>query len=197
MASDFKHRNNPHAWEVVGSPRGTMCTAFAGVGYLPLVRQWEGITTRTPRRSFASGPGTHVPTPVPDSQTDSTWMLEPLTAPHIVIMSPHLDLLDILGQLFREEGFSITLSSQLLDAATVFRLHPNVVVLDVPIDGVDAAYALLHDLRRDKPGLLIVCSTTAPTVAECIRLNGISALLKPFDLEELRAMVTSLRERSA
>ena len=90
-----------------------------------------------------------------------------------------------------------TLSSQLLDAATVFRLDPNVVVLDVPFDGVEAAYALLYDLRRDKPGLLIGCSTTAPTVAEWIRLNGFCALLKPFDLEELLAMVTSLRERSA
>ena len=196
MASTFEHKEDWPFWEVAPPPHGSIRTEAAAVGHVPMVPEWDGISARTLRRSVDLDQ-TARPSDPADPMADASSTLEPLSEPHIVVISEQLDLLDVLGLLFREEGYSITLSSQLLDAPTIVRIAPSAVVLDVPYDGVDASCALLRQLRQRQNGFPIVCSTTVPMVAECIRLHGAPALLKPFDLEEILTMVTGFRERLA
>ena len=123
----------------------------------------------------------------------TTAMLRPLASPHILVMSAQLELLDILGQLFHEEGYSVTLSSRLLDAATILRIQPDLVVIDVPLDGVVLAEELMGGARAGGPerAPAFICCTSVPGTADMLRLRGVPTLLKPFDLDDLLAMIST------
>jgi hypothetical protein len=109
-------------------------------------------------------------------------------------MDADLDDLERTGRLLSGRGFTITLSSSLLDPATVSCLFPDLIVVDPfmdpippdPDDGVRPApwLASLHQVP-------VMCCSAARAVHELAQ-SGIVTLSKPIPPVEMLSAIDSL-----
>jgi CheY-like chemotaxis protein len=122
--------------------------------------------------------------------------LRRLTSPHVLVMDGHLDLLDVLGEFFHQERYSVTLSSRLLDLDRIMELAPDVIIVEAMFDGSDAGRQLIQALHGDERvrSIPVICCTTMRGLADALELDGQPTLLKPFDLDHLLTTVTEAYE---
>lgn len=112
--------------------------------------------------------------------------------PHILIMEDNVQLLDILGQLFDDEGYDTTLSWRPLRSEDIRRLRPDAIFADVSYFLDDDEISLLDTTMTDGHAPApIIYSTSTPEVARILAQRGHVALVKPFDLDELMELITS------
>lgn len=90
------------------------------------------------------------------------------------------------------EGHACTLASNAEDAVRlVDERCPDVVIMDVRMPGVDGLEAL-ERMRRRHPSLHVVIMTahgTSQTSIDAMRAGAFEYVTKPFDLEQLRAVI--------
>jgi CheY-like chemotaxis protein len=119
--------------------------------------------------------------------------------PHILVVNDDRDVLDLLADLFTDEGYRVTTSMIAYESPSeVAALAPDVLIADLRLGRtLDEGWGFLdrlHDdpLTADIP--VIVCSASHPEVmAEAgARLEAQACALvgKPFDVDELLAAVT-------
>jgi CheY-like chemotaxis protein len=121
---------------------------------------------------------------------------------HILVINDVPALLDLFRELLEEEGYqvsvdgfsAVTLEQQL---ARVKAIAPDLIVLDFLIGGEDLGWQLLEMIRLDPATVkipLLVCTAAVQIVEQLqAHLNsmGIQVVLKPFDLDQLLAAITS------
>jgi len=126
------------------------------------------------------------------------------TQPHIVVVNDDQDVLNLLAELFTEEGYQVTTSMIAYESpAEVAVLAPDVLVADLRLGWtLDEGLAFLDRLHADPltAGIpVIVCSASHPEVmAEAgARLKSQACALvgKPFEIDELLAAVSSCLRR--
>jgi DNA-binding response OmpR family regulator len=116
------------------------------------------------------------------------------TAAHLLIADGDADVRALYQELFREEGYHVSLCERLPDAADIQRLAPDLVILDF-FDSGASALELMRAIRADTTtaGLpLVVCSAALPQVRHTepeLAALDVAIVLKPFDLDELLAVV--------
>jgi CheY-like chemotaxis protein len=123
------------------------------------------------------------------------------TAPHILVMDESREVLSVLHEILTDEGFSLTLSSQLLDLEQIRICSPALILMERRFDGLLApSWDLVRRTRRD-PCLAhvpIVLSTTHHAKGMSASLEqelwgcGVQVLLKPYGLDDLLSTIEAL-----
>jgi CheY-like chemotaxis protein len=126
------------------------------------------------------------------------------TQPHIVVVNDDQDVLNLLAELFTEEGYQVTTSMIAYESpAEVAVLAPDVLVADLRLGWtLDEGLAFLDRLHADPltAGIpVIVCSASHPEVmAEAgarLKTQACALVGKPFEIDELLAAVSSCLRR--
>jgi CheY-like chemotaxis protein len=110
---------------------------------------------------------------------------------HVLILDDEPDVLEILSELLREEGYWVTTSTRLLEIDLVKQLSPGLILLDLVFDGVQSGIGFLTSIRED-PNLfhipVIIC-TGASYLFNPADIEGSLTILeiveKPFDLDAI------------
>jgi CheY-like chemotaxis protein len=112
-------------------------------------------------------------------------------------MDENLEILDILGQLLRDEAYAVTLSSNPLDVETTHLLCPDVIITDVVFRGAPVGLETISMLRADTRtrDIPIICCTLLPHFMENSAHAELPMVTKPFDLDEvLNAVASACRQ---
>lgn len=115
-------------------------------------------------------------------------------APHILVMDECRDVLDVLHEILSEEGFSLTLSTQLLSLEQIRACSPALILMERRFAGhLAPAWDVVRRTRQDfqLANVPIVLGTThrsTPTSAlmeQELRGCGVHILLKPYAINVL------------
>ena len=133
-------------------------------------------------------------------------MVQPEGArPRVVVINDDTDFLNLMSELLTELGEHDVEVCREGDHAYQFvreRL-PDLVILDIRIEGQDVGWAILECLTLDpttRPIPLIVCSAAIRELQaheEMLERYGIDVLTKPFDLDVLLEKVATALARGA
>jgi CheY-like chemotaxis protein len=119
-------------------------------------------------------------------------------SPHILVMDESREVLALLHEILAEEGFSVTLSSQLLSLEQIQACSPALILMERRFDGLLAPSWDLVRQTRQNPTLArvpIVLSTTHRTsrksrlMEQELQRRGVHVLLKPYAIDELLGTV--------
>jgi DNA-binding NtrC family response regulator len=117
--------------------------------------------------------------------------------PHIALINDDTDFLNLMRDLLEaDEGYEVSICKE-WDGAYEFvkRAKPDLVIQDIRIGGEEKGWTILNLLTLDpetRPIPLIVCSAAIQSLhehQEILDRFGITALPKPFDLEELLSTI--------
>ena len=130
------------------------------------------------------------------------------TPTHVLVMDDTLVILELLQELLEDEGYRVTTSQDVLDLPQIRAMQPDVIMQDLRFAGVpDTGGQFLTAARLD-PELahvpIILCTAATREVqdkvmAEQLRRLRVRVVLKPFDIDELlavlaEALITSREE---
>jgi DNA-binding NtrC family response regulator len=111
----------------------------------------------------------------------------------ILVVDDDQSVATAFERFLRQEGHVCTVVSNARDALRVAgERHPDLVVMDIRMPGVDGLEAL-HLLRAQHPHLYVVIMTaygTSQTSIDAIRAGAFEYLTKPLDLDQLRKVIS-------
>ena len=115
----------------------------------------------------------------------------------IVLINDDTDFLTLMSELLSDvEGYEVLICREGNHAYQFVKEHrPDLVILDIRIDGQEAGWVILECLTLDpqtRPIPLIVCSAAIRDLQDhqpMLDRYGIDVLPKPFDLDALLAVV--------
>jgi len=125
--------------------------------------------------------------------------------PRIVVINDDTDFLTLMTELLTELGeYDVEVCREGQRAYQFVRDQmPDLVILDIRIEGQEAGWVILECLTLDpktKPIPLIVCSAAIRELQaheDLFERHGIDVLSKPFDLDTLLEKVALALERAA
>ncbi len=116
----------------------------------------------------------------------------------ILIIDDEESILDLLSLVFRKDGFQIKTCSEAEKVFDIIQTESfDLLLCDIrmpPVDGMD----VLRFLRREKPEVPVIMMTGYGSVkqaVEALKLGALDYVMKPFDVEELRIIVSRGFER--
>ena len=117
---------------------------------------------------------------------------------HISVANDDTSFLQLMEDLLGEEGYAVTTAEDWHQTyEQIKKAQPDLVILDIHIGGPDTGWQVLNSLKLDpdtNPIPVIVSSADARLMREKeARLHelGCLTLEKPFELEEILALVTA------
>ncbi len=122
----------------------------------------------------------------------------------IMVMDDSPEILDLLQDLLTEEGYAVApCSVPVVDPTVVTQARPDLIILDLLFAGQALGWPLLQQLEQH-PAMarvpVIVCTAAAHEVARHmaeLEARNIPVVAKPFDVDELLAMVRAALEHGA
>ena len=111
---------------------------------------------------------------------------------HILLIEDDQDIVDALGLVLAEKGYSLTSvgSPDEMETAIDDQL-PDLILLDIWVggnDGREAARRLKSDQRtRHAPIIVLSANLSTPQIAKDVKADDF--ILKPFDIEHLVSVV--------
>ncbi|MGE3269504.1 MAG: two-component system response regulator [Chloroflexota bacterium] len=123
----------------------------------------------------------------------------------IIVINDDTDFLTLMSELLMDvEGYDVQVCRESQNAYRfVKEYQPDLVVLDIRMDGQESGWAILECLTLDPATAdipVIVCSAAIRELrahAGHLERQGIRALPKPFGLDDLLAMVADSLEKRA
>jgi len=116
----------------------------------------------------------------------------------ILLVDDDKTLLQFLGEYLTDDGFEILTASNGAEALrTAYQHHPELVVLDVMMPGMDGweVCARLHEMTG-VPVVLVTGKTTEADKLRGFKLGADDYLTKPFSFAELSARIQAVLARS-
>lgn len=134
-----------------------------------------------------------------DSETGIRATPEQMTRHHIFVVNGSVSFLDLVRELLQEENYNVTTTNFLPDTfATIETAKPSLLLIDLAV-GERAGWNLLAGLRHGATThrIPVILVSTTPSLLDRAReehaaLGGDRYLTKPFDLDDLLAMVEDL-----
>lgn len=105
----------------------------------------------------------------------------------VLVVDDEEEVVEVVGELFREEGMEAIGSRSAEEALTIFRKKEiDLVVTDVRMEGMDGVEMAkeMRDLRPDIPIIFISAYVDSSELKERIR-GSFSFFHKPFELSDL------------
>lgn len=118
---------------------------------------------------------------------------------HIFVVNSSASFLDIIRELLQDEHYNVTTTNFLPETfATIEAAKPSLLLIDLAV-GEQAGWDLLASLREGATThrIPVILVSTTPSLLDRAReehaaLGGDRYLIKPFDLDDLLAMVQDL-----
>jgi DNA-binding response OmpR family regulator len=111
---------------------------------------------------------------------------------HILVLEDDPAIRDLLQQMLSDEGYQVTGAGDGGEGLAHLRYEPyDLILLDLLMPDVDGAQfmAELRGLDLAAPPPVVILSATQDATGQAETLQAAGALLKPFNMEELLAMV--------
>ncbi len=122
---------------------------------------------------------TAVTTPAPGKQT-------------LLIADDEPNIRRVLQAIFTKEGYNVHLAESGLHALEVAKIHPiDVLITDLIMPDMNGV-ELLQKIKQRQPGVVTVMVTAYATIKTCVdamRYGASDYITKPFDMDEIRAVV--------
>jgi len=119
-----------------------------------------------------------------------------MSARHVLVINHDQQVLDLVRDVLADEGYRVSIGRLAEETvADVARLRPDLIVLDVVVDGAEVGGPVVHRLRAGADALavpVILCTSAveaAHALAPHLARLGVELLAKPFTLEALVACV--------
>lgn len=118
--------------------------------------------------------------------------------PHVLLIDHNQEILDLLRELFEDDGYRVLVSRETTDLPWLRHLLPEIIVDEILGGGrPEAGWQFLTLTRREPAYLyasLVLCTTTAATVREPALARhldhlGVRVLCQPFLISELLDVV--------
>jgi DNA-binding NtrC family response regulator len=111
--------------------------------------------------------------------------------PHLLLVDDDPEALDWLAELAKAEGFTVSTADSLRSARIhMTRLQPDLLLTDLQLpDGQGTE--LVHDIEKDAPTELVLITghATVESAVAALRAGATDYLVKPVDVERLRAIL--------
>ncbi|MGE5640724.1 MAG: sigma-54-dependent transcriptional regulator [Clostridia bacterium] len=111
--------------------------------------------------------------------------------PHLLLVDDDPEALDWLAELAKSEGFTVSTADSLRSARIhMTRLQPDLLLTDLQLpDGQGTE--LVHDIEKDSPTELVLITghATVESAVTALRAGATDYLVKPVDVERLRAIL--------
>ena len=116
---------------------------------------------------------------------------------HILIIDDEPSILEMMQLILEEEGgYQVTLAETISEEVTeIERLHHDLIVLDLKFKSSEFGWELLQKLKLHRGTMsipIILCTAALGHTREqevILKQKGIPVLYKPFDVDELLAIV--------
>lgn len=121
-------------------------------------------------------------------------------APHVLLIDENQEILDLLRELFEDDGYRVSVSRETTDLPWLRGLLPEIIVDEMLVGGrPEAGWQFLTLTQRDPDHAhvsLVLCTTAAatvrePAVAEHLDHLGVRVLCQPFLIGDLLEMVAT------
>ena len=117
--------------------------------------------------------------------------------PRLLVVDDDRAILTLIGTIALAEGFDVATTVNGEDAMKQLRHRPaDLVLLDLRMPGI-TGLDVLRAIREISPRCKVVLMTgyaTIDSAVEAVKLGAIDYLTKPFDLQRLRQLLSSVRE---
>jgi two-component system response regulator PilR (NtrC family) len=115
-----------------------------------------------------------------------------MTRPRLLIVDDEASLREMLGFVFKKEGFEVRLASNFTEGlADALRSSPDVILCDIKMpDG--NGLELLRKVKEENarvPVIMITAHTSTDDAVEAMKAGAIDYIKKPFDNDELVLIV--------
>jgi two-component system chemotaxis response regulator CheY len=100
----------------------------------------------------------------------------------------------IVSKIMRENSYDVTEATNGAEAIqTYFKWKPDIVIMDLTMDGIDGTTAIRGILQVDPNARIVVCSSTsdAHIVVNLLKLGAKGYVTKPFTPEKLMTTVNA------
>ena len=120
------------------------------------------------------------------------------TPTHVLVMDDTPLILELLQELLEDEGYRVTTSQDVLDLPQIRAMQPDMIMQDLRFAGVRETGGQFLTAARLDPELahipIILCTAATREVqdevmAEQLRRLRVRVVLKPFDIDELLAVL--------
>src|SRR5438093_661258 len=116
----------------------------------------------------------------------------------ILVIDDEPSMRELLGIMLRKEGFEVLLAESRASAATMLARGPvSMVITDVKLPDGDGIEILRH-VKAAAPETVVIVMTafgSTQTAVAALKLGAHDYLIKPFDIEELRIVVSNALEK--
>lgn len=119
--------------------------------------------------------------------------------PRILVIDDEVKVLKILSMRLRMDGFDVfTASTGMEGMRLAYEMHPDVVVLDIVMPGVDG-FEVCRRLRALTDAIIILVSVRSDTedIVHGLRVGADDYLVKPYNYQELMARMNAFLRRRA
>ncbi|MGE0444580.1 MAG: sigma-54-dependent transcriptional regulator [Vicinamibacterales bacterium] len=117
--------------------------------------------------------------------------------PRLLVVDDDRAILTLIGTIALAEGFDVATTVNGEDAMKQLRHRPaELVLLDLRMPGINGL-DVLRAIRDISPRCRVVLMTgyaTIDSAVEAVKLGAVDYLTKPFDLQRLRQLLSSVRE---
>lgn len=117
-------------------------------------------------------------------------------SPHVLAIDDEPELRTLYADLLEDAGYVVTLAARPLPIAEVKRLRPDLIVLDLIIDGEPDGWTYLDDLGADldtRAIPVVLCSAAMSQVearSAALEQANVDVVLKPFDIDILTETIS-------
>ncbi len=117
-------------------------------------------------------------------------------ADSVLLIDDDVDVLRGIGSYFERLSYEVTreLSGE-AGLATYDRLHPDVVILDLRLPGMDGMEVLEHLRQRDAAVILLTGHSDVPTAVRAMQMGAENFLTKPVDMAHLAAATARVADK--
>jgi len=113
----------------------------------------------------------------------------------ILIVDDDVDICHFFQKILTEMGYEVNTASGARESLTVIRRDPpDVLFLDVKMPKMDGLECLrrIRKIKRKLPIVMITGYGDLKSAQEAMRLGADEYISKPFDLEEIRRLISEL-----
>ena len=121
--------------------------------------------------------------------------------PKLLIVDDELDVREFASNFFHKREFEVIAASNGQQALDLFeREKPDLILLDIKMEGMDGIEVLVRIRERDKKVLVVMVTCKKPEEDDahkrCKELGISGYIHKPLELDELEQAVISLLNRN-